>query len=62
MTALEHPPTPQEPLAALTAYRPARQTSLARIGVPASNRDPLAEFSERLVHALMDGTLASSRV
>jgi hypothetical protein len=26
------------------------------------NRDPFAEFSEQLVHALMGGTLASSRV
>jgi hypothetical protein len=27
-----------------------------------SNRDPFAEFSEQLVHALMGGTLATSRV
>ncbi|GLY85977.1 tyrosine-type recombinase/integrase [Actinoallomurus iriomotensis] len=31
------------------------------LGLPASNRDPFAEFSEQLVHALMGGTLARSR-
>jgi hypothetical protein len=49
-------------LTALDAYRPARQAFLATLGLPASNRDPFAEFSEQLVHALMGGTLAKSRV
>lgn len=49
-------------LAALDVYRPARQTLLAALGLPESNRDPLAEFSEHLVAALLDGTLAVSRV
>ena len=30
--------------------------------MPASNRDPLAEFSEHLVAALLDATVATSRV
>lgn len=47
---------------ALERYRPARQAFLAVLGLPASNRDPLAEFAEQLVHALLGGTLASSRV
>jgi hypothetical protein len=62
MTALEPLPAAQQLLAALEAYRPARQAFLAEIGVPASNRDPMAEFSERLVYALMGGRLARSRV
>jgi hypothetical protein len=48
--------------AALDAYRPARQTMLAVLGLGASNRDPLAEWSERLVNALTGGKLAPSRV
>jgi hypothetical protein len=49
-------------LTALDAYRPARQAFLAELGVPASNRDPFAEFSEQFVAALTGGTLATSRV
>jgi hypothetical protein len=51
-----------ELLAALDVYRPARQQLLATLGLGPSNRDPLAEFSEHFVMALMGGTLASSRV
>jgi hypothetical protein len=48
--------------AALDTYRPARQTMLSVLGLGASNRDPLAEWSEHLVNALTGGTLAESRV
>jgi hypothetical protein len=48
--------------AALDTYRPARQTMLAVLGLGASNRDPLAEWSEHLVNALTAGVLAESRV
>jgi hypothetical protein len=51
-----------ELLAALDVYRPARQQLLATLGLGSSNRDPLAEFSEHLVGALMGGTLATGRV
>jgi hypothetical protein len=49
-------------LTTLDAYRPARQAFLAELGLPASNRDPFAEFSEQFVAALTGGTLATSRV
>ena len=49
-------------LAALAGYRQGRRRLLASLGCPASNRDPLAEFSERLVAVLLGGTLAASRV
>ena len=62
MNAAEDPQRARELLDALDAYRPARQAFLATLGLPASNRDPFAEFSEQLVHALMGGTLAESRV
>lgn len=62
MSGAEHPVRAAELLVALEAYRPARQVFLATLGLPASNRDPFAEFSEQLVHALMGGTLAKSRV
>lgn len=51
-----------ELLSALDAYRVARQALLSALGLPVSNRDPLAEFSEHLVAALAGGVLASSRV
>jgi hypothetical protein len=51
-----------ELMASLDVYRPARQAFLATLGLPASNRDPFAEFSEQLVAALTGGTLAASRV
>ena len=43
-------------------YTRARVGFLADLGVNASNRDPLAEFSERFVAALLGGRLAESRV
>ena len=47
---------------ALEHYARGRAELLEAIGVTGSNRDPLAEFSERLVAALLDGELASNRV
>jgi len=52
----------QELLEALDSYREARHTLLAKVGVPLSNRDPLAEYSEVFVAALVGGTTAASRV
>jgi hypothetical protein len=49
-------------LAAQASYRDARLAFLARLVERRSNRDPLAEFSERLVQALWAGTLAASLV
>ena len=43
-------------------YRQARLALLDQIACSGSNRDPLAEFSERLVVSLLGGQLASSRV
>jgi hypothetical protein len=62
LSGAEHPERAEELLEALDSYRPARQAFLAILGLPASNRDPFAEFSEQLVHALMGGLLAESRV
>jgi hypothetical protein len=62
MSGAENPARAAELLSALDAYRPVRQAFLATLGLPASNRDPFAEFSEQIVHALMGGTLAESRV
>jgi hypothetical protein len=47
---------------ALDGYRPARQKMLATLGLAVSNRDPLAEWSEHIVNALLGGTLAPNRV
>jgi hypothetical protein len=47
---------------AFERYARGRADLLQAIGVTGSNRDPLAEFSERLVAALLDGELASNRV
>lgn len=61
-------PAPRPPadrqmlLEAVQAYRQARTLFLQALGVPISNRDPLAEFAEGFVHALVGGTLAQSRV
>ena len=46
---------------AMAMYRAARRQFLEALGIPASNRDPLAEFSERLVAELVGGRLAASR-
>lgn len=47
---------------AMAEYARARQAMLAALDLPASNRDPLAEFSEHLVKALVDGAFPASRV
>ena len=59
-----HPDTSRvtDLIRALDVYRQARQTLLNVLGLPLSNRDPLAEFSEHLVAALTGAVLASSRV
>jgi hypothetical protein len=43
-------------------YRLARIRFLNRLHIPASNRDPIAEFCERLVAVLLGAGLASNRV
>lgn len=48
-------------VAAYSRYRVARKALLEAMGC-SSNRDPLTEFSERLVAILTDGRLAASRV
>ena len=52
----------EEMLDALRTYRDARATFLRGLGCDTSNRDPFAEFSERLVAGLLDAELAASRV
>jgi hypothetical protein len=47
---------------AFTRYAQGRTELLETLGIKGSNRDPLAEFSERIVAALLDGELASNRV
>jgi len=47
---------------AFEQYGAARAAFLAELGLPNSNRDPLAEFSERLIAAIVGGSLAPSRV
>jgi hypothetical protein len=51
-----------ELLAALSQYRSARSAFLSVLGCAESNRDPFAEFAERLAHAVLGGELAASRV
>lgn len=53
---------PDALLAALRDYREARQSLLAALGCEGSNRDPLAEFAERLAVSVLGGRLAASRV
>ncbi len=50
----------RELLDALERYRKARVELLFLLGVPHSNHEPLAEWSEHLVAALLDGQLARS--
>ena len=52
----------QELRDAFARYARGRAELLKAIGVSGSNRDPLAEFSERLIAALLGGTLAENRV
>lgn len=49
-------------LRALRDYRTARRALLEVLGCTASNRDPLAEFAERLAAVLLGGTMAKNRV
>jgi hypothetical protein len=49
----------RELLDSLGLYRAARHELLAKVGVPLSNRDPLAEFAEVFVAALVGGTCAT---
>ena len=53
MNGARDPTRAAQLLGALDAYRPARQAFLAALRLPASNRDPLAEFGEQIVHALI---------
>lgn len=55
-------PSLERLLNAFDQYRYARLQFMRSLGCPASNRDPLAEFSERLVATLVGGQLAASRV
>ena len=48
--------------AAFDRYMAARAEFLVDLGLPASNRDPLSEFSERLIAAILGGEPAQSRV
>jgi hypothetical protein len=49
-------------LAALGAYRAARQEFLTTLGCDGSNRDPFAEFAEQVALAVVGGEMAQSRV
>jgi hypothetical protein len=49
-------------ISALQAYGRARERLLQVLRLEASNRDPLAEVSEHLVHALLGGMMAARRV
>jgi len=49
-------------LADYRAYAQSRKEFLAKLGLGTSCRDPLAEFSEILVAALLEAKIASSRV
>jgi hypothetical protein len=51
-----------ELVASLRTYRAARREFLAFLGCKKSNRDPLAEFAERIAQAVLGGSLATSRV
>ena len=58
----DNPKRATELLAALEEYRLARERLLSVLGPKMSNRDPLAEFAEHFVAALMGGRLAVSPV
>jgi hypothetical protein len=58
----DNPERAAELLAALEKYRPARERLLSVLGPKMSNRDPLAEFAEHFVAALMGGQLAENPV
>jgi hypothetical protein len=52
----------KELLSALEQYRQGRMALLSVLDLSQSNRDPLAEWSEHLVAALLDAKLATNRV
>ncbi len=56
------PTIPSLELTAWQAYADKRLNFLNSLGRSRSCRDPLAEFSEHLVHRLLGGTMAASRV
>jgi hypothetical protein len=58
----DNPERAAELLAALEEYRRARERLLSVLGPRMSNRDPLAEFAEHFVAALMGGRLAENPV
>ncbi|MBG0565383.1 hypothetical protein [Actinoplanes aureus] len=62
MTGIADPERMTTLLGALEEYRTARSTLLESLGLPQSNRDPLAGFSEALVQTLLGGTLAANPV
>lgn len=62
MSADSAPQRVAELLAALREYRAARERLLSVLGPRMSNRDPLGEFAEHFVAALMRGRLASNPV
>jgi hypothetical protein len=66
MTDLQFPEAGEPGVRGITAafdrYLAARAAFLTELGLPASNRDPLSEFSERLVEAILGGRIAPSRV
>jgi hypothetical protein len=49
-------------LVALADYRTARRRFLELLGCAPSNRDPLAEFAERLAQTVLGGEIAANRV
>ncbi len=55
-------PALPEVLSGFAAYRAARVAFLALLTLPRSNRDPLAEFSERLVAGLTGGQVHQNPV
>ena len=60
--AMESATSPPELMESLRTYRATRQEFLAFLGCKESNRDPLAEFAERITQAVLGGSLATSRV
>lgn len=62
MSMVPERPRWEELREAFARYSAGRAELLEALGVKGSNRDPLAEFSERIVAALLDGELASNRV
>lgn len=55
-------PDPADLIGSLAVYRLARRELLAAAGRPTSNRDPIAEWAEALVEAVIDAPRVSNRV